>query len=201
VRGLSSFDVPHRVAASYVFELPFGKNKPFLSSGISSKLLGGWRTAGVYTFSTGLPFTVTSGSNYTNAIDPYGAATAVPNVIGTPHIVGNVNCWFYTSANKACPTLAPGYQDAFQLQSLGQFGNEGHNVLRGPHTNVFDFSLMRDFAVREAASLQFRWEVFNLSNTPLFSQPSTNLSSGSVASINSLSGDPRVMQFALRLSF
>jgi len=97
--------------------------------------------------------------------------------------------------------LAPGYADAFQLQQLGQFGNEGHNVLRGPHTNVFDFSLMRDFAIREAASLQFRWEVFNLSNTPLFSQPSTNLSSGSVSTINSLAGDPRVMQFALRLSF
>ena len=201
VRGPSSFDVPHRVAASYVFELPFGKNKPFLSTGIPSKLLGGWRTAGVYTFSTGLPFTVSSGSNYTNAIDPYGAANAVPNVIGTPHIVGNVNCWFYTSANKSCPALAPGYADAFQLQQLGQFGNEGHNVLRGPHTNVFDFSLMRDFAIREAASLQFRWEVFNLSNTPLFSQPSTNLSSGSVSTINSLAGDPRVMQFALRLSF
>ncbi len=201
VRGLSSFDVPHRVAASYVFELPFGKGKPFLSNGIASKLLGGWRTAGVYTFSVGTPFTVSSGSNYTNAFDPYGSATAVPNVIGTPHIVGSINCWFYTSSNKACPALAPGYADAFQLQQIGQFGNAGHNILRGPHTNVFDFSVMRDFAIRERATLQFRWEAFNLTNTPLFSQPNANLSSNSVSTINSLAGDPRVMQFALRFSF
>jgi len=50
-------------------------------------------------------------------------------------------------------------------------------------------------------NLQFRWEVFNIANTPLFGQPSNNFSSSAAGSITSLSGDPRVMQFALRLSF
>jgi hypothetical protein len=53
----------------------------------------------------------------------------------------------------------------------------------------------------ERANLQFRWEVFNLANTPLFGQPNGNVTSGAVGSITTLSGDPRVMQFALRLSF
>jgi hypothetical protein len=200
-RAPSGFDVPQRVVASYVFELPFGKGKPFVTSGIGSRLLGGWRTAGVYTFSSGLPFTVTSGSAYNNAIDAYGAATALPNVIGTPQIVGNVNCWFYASANKACQALAPGLTNAFALQQVGQYGNAGANILRAPHATVFDFSLMRDFAIRERTSLQLRWETFNLTNTPMFSTPNTNLSSGSVGAITTLAGDPRVMQFALRLSF
>lgn len=200
-RGPSGFDVPHRFVISSVAELPFGKNKAFLNTGVGAALLGGWRASGVYTFSSGLPFTVTSGGNYNNAIDAFGAATAVPNVIGTPQTVGNVNCWFYVSSNKACQGLAPNGTNAFALQQTGQFGNAGVNILRGPHATVLDFSLMRDFAIREGSSVQFRWEVFNLTNTPMFSQPSATLSSGSVGTITSLAGDPRVMQAALRFSF
>lgn len=197
----SDFDVPQRVVASYVYELPFGKNKPFLAHGVGAAVMGGWRTSGVYTYSSGRPFTVTSGSAYSNALDAYGAATAVPNVIGTPQIVGSVGCWFYVSSNKACAALAPNGTNAFALQQVGQFGNAGHNILRGPHATVFDFSVMRDFAIREAMNLQFRWETFNLTNTPMFSQPNSTLTSGGVSQITSLAGDPRVMQFALRLSF
>jgi len=201
-RGLSDFDQPQRLVFSYVWELPFGKGKPFLSNGIGSAILGGWRTSGVYTFSSGRPFTVTSGSNYSNAIDIYGAATAVPNVIGTPQTVGTVGCWIFQSANPACLAANPSGVNAFQEQTLGQFGNEGRNTLRGPHTNVFDFALMRDFHIFERASLQARWEVFNLSNTPVFGQPSSNLSTPStVGAITSLASDPRIMQFALRFSF
>lgn len=201
-RGLSDFDQPQRVVFSYVWELPFGKNKPFLSSGVAAALLGGWRTSGVYTFASGRPFSVTSGSNYSSAIDVYGAATAVPNVIGKPQIVGTVGCWVFESANPACLAADPTGSNAFAEQSLGQFGNEGRNTLFGPHTNVFDFALMRDFTLYERASLQARWEVFNLTNTPVFGQPSNNLSTPSaLGAITSLASDPRIMQFALRFSF
>ena len=200
-RGLSGFDVPNRFVLSYVYEFPFGRGKPFLQKGIGAALLGGWRSSGVYTYSTGLPFSVTSGGNYNNSIDAFGATTSYPNVTGTPQILGSINCWFYVSSNKACQGLAPNGSNAFALPALGQFGNAGVNILRGPHTTVFDFSLMRDFSIREFATLQLRWEVFNLTNTPLFSQPSSSLSSGSVGQINSLAGDPRVMQAALRFTF
>ena len=200
-RGPSSFDVPHRFVFSYVYELPFGKNKPLLPTGLSAAILGGWRSSGVYTYSTGLPFSATAGGNYNTAIDPFGATTAYPNVIGVPRIVGSIDCWFYISSNKACRALAPNTADAFQFAPRGQFGNAGVNILRGPHATVFDFSLMRDFSITERANLQFRWEVFNLTNTPMFSQPSASLSSGNVGTITSLAGDPRVMQVALRFSF
>lgn len=91
-RAPSAFDVPQRVAASYVYDLPFGKGKPFLTQGVGAAVLGGWRTSGVYTFSSGLPFSVTSGSDYSNALDAYGAATALPNVVGAPQVLGNIGC-------------------------------------------------------------------------------------------------------------
>ena len=48
----------------------------------------------------------------------------------------------------------------------------------------------------ERTNLEFRWEVFNITNTPLFGQPNSNFSSGATGTITTLSGDPRVMQFA-----
>ena len=125
----------------------------------------------------------------------------MPLVIVTPPILCDVNCWLYMSKNNACKTLAPNLTDAFQLQAPGTFGNAGRNILRGPHTSVFDFALMRDFPTHESLGLQFRWEVFNLSNTALLGQPNGNFSSSAAGSITTLSGDPRVMQLALRLSF
>lgn len=200
-RGSSDFDFPQRFVASYVYELPFGKTKPMLQKGFGAAILGGWRTSGIFTYYSGRPFTVVSGSNYSTAIDPYGLATAVPNVIGAPTIVGNVNCWFYASNNKACTQIAPNGTNAFAEQALGQFGNAGRNILRGPTTTLFDFALARDFAIGEKVRLQARWEVFNLANTPIFGQPNNNLSSGAVGTITALASDPRAMQFALRLSF
>jgi hypothetical protein len=61
---------------------------------------------------------------------------------------------------------------------------------------------MRNFRLYERATMQARWEVFNLANTPVFGQPNSNLSTPStVGSITSLASDPRIMQFALRFSF
>lgn len=64
-----------------------------------------------------------------------------------------------------------------------------------------DFSLSRTFEFSERRSAEFRWETFNHFNTPQFGQPNGNASSGSFGVISSLAGDPRVMQFALRVNF
>lgn len=208
--GPSDFDTPHRVVASYVYELPFGRNRKFVRDGVLSYIVGGFKTSGVYTFASGRPFTVSSGGTIAGSLDKFGAVAATPNLIGTPHIVGDPDCWFYASQSKeiingvpvfTCKQLAPDLTDAYQLQNPLFLGNVGRNTLRGPHTNVFDFALMRDFPIHESLGLQFRWEVFNLTNTTQFGQPSNNFSSGGVAQITTLAGDPRVMQFALRLSF
>jgi hypothetical protein len=144
---------------------------------------------------------VSAGGAIANSLDKFGAVAATPNLIGTPHIVGNVDCWFFVAKNNSCTALEPSLTDAFQLQSAGALGDVGRNTLRGPHTNVFDFALMRDFPIHESLGLQFRWEVFNLTNTVQFGQPGNNFSSGSAGKITSLAGDPRVMQFALRVAF
>ncbi len=196
-RGPSDFDVPQRVVVSYVYELPFGKGKAMLTSGPMSYILGGWQTAGSLTLASGRPFTVFASAN-SSSID-IGLQNALASVIGTPVMIGDVNCWFYASKNPNCKGFSG--VDAFTVPAAGFLGNEGRNNLRGPGTAVFDFSLDRTFVIKERTSLQLRWEVFNLANSAQFGLPSTNYSGGTPGTITSLAGDPRIMQFALRLKF
>ncbi|MBV8436724.1 MAG: TonB-dependent receptor [Silvibacterium sp.] len=200
--GPSDFDIPNRVSVSYVYQLPFGHGRPMLNSGALAWILGDWRTSGVYTYYSGHPFQVNENDGVHNAaLDPYGYTTAVPNLVGTPHVVGDPDCWFFVSKNKACGKLSSSTADAYATTAVGTIGNVSRNPLRGPHTDVFDAALMKEFPFTERYNLEARWEVFNVANTPLFGQPSGNTTSGGVASITTLSGDPRVMQFALRLSW
>jgi hypothetical protein len=198
--GPSDFDVPHRISASYVYELPFGRGKSMLNSGLLSWILGNWQTSGVYTYYSGHPFTVNWGSE-SSLLDPYCFATAVPNVVAKPHLLKKPTCWFYTSANSACAAFWAGLTNPFVDPGNYVVGNGSRNSLRGPSTQVFDAALIKQIPIHESFNVEARWEVFNVANHPLFGQPSGNVSSGSAAQITTLSGDPRVMQFAIRVSF
>jgi hypothetical protein len=201
--GPSDFDIPNRVAVSYVYDLPFGRGQAMLQHGPLAWILGNWETSGVYTYYSGHPFQVNENDgNHNSVLDPYGYTTATPNLIGKPHTVGDPDCWFYASKDSACSLHAPSsYTDAYTTTAVGSIGNVGRNTLRGPHIDVFDAALLRNFPITEGWNIQARWEVFNVTNTPEFGQPNGNITSGSVASITTLAGDPRIMQFALRVSF
>jgi hypothetical protein len=80
--------------------LPFGHGKALLNHGIASYILGGFRTSGVYTYYSGHPFTVNGGGTLAAALDPFGVATATPNLIGTPHIVGSPDCCLRTAGER-----------------------------------------------------------------------------------------------------
>jgi hypothetical protein len=198
--GPSEFNTPQRIGVSYVYELPFGHGKSMLSSGPLSWVLGNWRTSGVYTYYSGIPFTATWGSE-SSLLDPYGFATAVPNVVGKVHYVHKPSCWFYASATKGCAPYGSGLSDAFADAGNGVVGNGTRNSLNSPATDVFDAALIKDFPITENLRTEFRWEVFNVLNHPLFAAPGGDISTGAAAQITSLSGDPRVMQFALRVDF
>jgi hypothetical protein len=196
-RGPSDYDVPQRLVFSYVYELPFGKGKQFASSGVLSYIVGGFQTTGALTLASGRPFTVFAMGN--NSSIDIGIQNALPNVIGTPVMPQTVTCWYYASKNPGCNGITG--TDAFSVPLPGVFGNAGRNIIRGPDTKVFDFALDRNFVITERFGLQFRWEVFNLSNTPQFALPNMNYSGGTPGVITALAGDPRIMQFALRLKF
>jgi hypothetical protein len=196
-RGLSDFNVPQHVVFSWVYELPFGRGKQFLRDGVAAKLLGGFQVAGSYTYSAGRPFTAFDSAN-SSSID-IGEETALPNAIGAPVMPQTVTCWVYVSSNPGCKGISG--TNAFSLPAPGFFGNSGRNTLQGPNLMDLDVSVSRTIAIKERMRLQFRAEAFNLTNTVAFGLPNSNVSGGSAGVITSLAADPRIMQFALRLSF
>jgi hypothetical protein len=198
--GPSEFNVPQRVSVNYIYELPVGRGKSLLNTGPLSWVLGNWRTSGVFTFYNGNPFTAIWGNN-SSLLDPYGYATDVPNVVGKVHYIRKPTCWFYDSGTSGCGTYGSGLSNAFANPGTGVVGNGSRNSLRAPNTTVFDAALMKDFPIVESLRAQFRWEVFNVANHALFAAPGGDVSNGQGAQITSLSGDPRVMQFAFRFDF
>jgi hypothetical protein len=191
-RGRSNFDVRQRLSVSYSYLLPFGKGRAFLTnSGLATTLLSGWETFGIITLQTGRPFTVALLSEIDNSgtgrsILGFGANDR-PNVVGDPNISNpSPSRWFNTSA--------------FAFPPPGTFGNAGRNILDGPGYQNVNASLVKNTALTEGVTLQFRTEFFNLFNHPNFNLPDNFLGSPTFGVISS-ARDPRHIQFGLKLLF
>jgi hypothetical protein len=190
-RALAGFDVPQNFQLAGVYELPFGKNKPYAQSGAVSWILGGWQINGQFSAYSGLPFTVNASGTSLNA--PNNTQTA-DQVLPTVAVLGGIG------VNNP-------YWDTKAFASVTQvrFGNSGRNILRAPFNVNMNLSLFRTFPINERFNLQFRAESFNLSNTPHFlvTSSNTNVSSsgGSFLAITSANTDQRQFRLALKLTF
>ncbi len=186
--GPSDFDVRHRFVINGIWELPFGRGRTYFQKGLGATLLGGWELTGDFNVRSGRPFTVTQSND---PLSLGSLSTTLPDVIGDPRVSSpTVDRWFNPNA--------------FQLvtSSTNRFGTEGRNVLYGPSFASLDLSVHRRFGLgTETRYLDFRWEVFNALNRANFGLPNRTLNSSNVGTITTLAGDPRVMQFALRLNF
>jgi len=185
-RGSSLTDIRHAFIFSSTYELPFGKGKTYMTNAnrVIDAILGGWQLGGVFSKTTGEPFTVTTSGNLTNA----GGADR-PNRIrrgDLPASERTVDRWFDISA--------------FTVQPQYTYGNSGRNILFGPGITNIDFSLAKYFVIKEGMRLQFRAESFNASNTPAFGNPNANITGAGVGQITT-AGEPRRIQFGLKLLF
>ncbi len=189
-RARSGFDSRHRWVTSSLFELPFGRGKARLGgiNRFANAFIGGWQMGGILTLESGLPATPSAGIDVAN--------------IG----VGGGNRPDATGVN---PNLGRGKQtvdnffdrSAFRQQPLYTFGNAGRNIIDGPGIINLDFSAMKRFHFAERRYLEFRSEVFNLANHPIFGMPTTNLRSLTYGQLTGTRIDSRQVQFALRLAF
>lgn len=190
-RGRSDFDYRHRFVTSYIYEMPFGKGKSYLTEGPASHILGGWRISGVTNLRSGRPFTIFAGANNSLVGNRGGLANALADCVqdgALPTDERNVDRWF--DAN------------GYSVPTPARLGNCGRNTLDGPGLVNFDFALARSFEYfGENRRLEFRWEMFNMFNSAQFGLPERNRSSSAVGRISTLAGDPRVMQFALKFYY
>lgn len=199
--SLSDFDSRNRFIASVLYELPFGKGKPFLNSGWASTVIGGWQLNSIITLSSGFPLELVDGINQANDAFGYIRPNAVPGVNGNDG-PKTTEQWFNV--------------DSVYLQPFGTFGNVGRNTIIGPGVNSWDFSAFKNFTFTERTYLQFRFECFNCANHPNWADPNTTLKSdllnseglaipgsGSFGTITATRPgiDMREIQFGLKLYF
>jgi len=200
----SILDIRHRFVGNFTLDLPFGRGRPFLNNGgITDRVLGGWQLNGIVSLQTGSPFGVSapdrsfSGSSH----------AAYANCIGDPFSGATDNPALYTSSGYFINPAA------FAIPANGTFGNCGPRRFHGPGIQTTDLSLFKQFKMTERWLMQFRAEFFNAFNHPNFANPNASLSNiGSFGKVtNTLSpilgagsggpGDPREVQFALKLYF
>jgi hypothetical protein len=182
--GLSGFDVAHRVVASFVWNLPFGKGERFGgdASGVKNALIGGWQMNGIYLWQGGFPITIVA-ADRGGVLDTFGTNRA--DIVGDIHSGGGtVEQWF----NKA----------AFAQPALGSFGNSGRSILRGPGINNLDLGIFKNFYLPKNATLQLRVEAFNAFNHPQFLDVSTNISSANFGVVTS-ARPGRIVQLGAKL--
>ena len=190
-RGSSAFDVRQRLVISPVWELPFGKGKPFLTGGVAAAIAGGWQLSPLFQWQTGNPLTAVLSGNYSNS----GGTSDRPDLVGDP----NANAphtpqkWFNTSAFALRP--ASGAAGATY-----SFGNEGVGTILSPGLVNLDVSIVRNFRPKEWMRVEFRAEIFNALNHPNFGYPNVTADTPGFGTI-STALDPRESQFAIKIMF
>ncbi|MBI5282396.1 MAG: TonB-dependent receptor [Candidatus Solibacter usitatus] len=184
-RSVDNQDIPHRFVSSVLYDLPFGKGRPYMaaSPAVVNGILGGWSVGSIVTLASAVPYNPTVQGNPAN--------TGTYTVVQRPNIAG--------SAYSGARTLQRDFNvDAFIRPANFTYGNAGRNILRGRSQFNWDFSALKNFQLLEHLRLQFRFEAFTFTNTPRFNAPGNVLGTASFGVITG-AATPRNLQFGLKL--
>ena len=182
--GNSSQYVRNYLVMNYIYDLPIGKGKYFLSgaTGALDKIVGGWQIAGIATFASGSFLSVTFNSTLTGW--PSGRA----NMVGDPNAAARNQFQWFNPAAYAVPTAYT-------------YGGSAPNSIQGPGSISWDSALFKKTSLTERIKLEVRMEAFDILNHANLGNPGTNISvPASVGVITSRNGS-RVVQFGARVSF
>jgi hypothetical protein len=203
--SISSFDVPHRLVISFVYDLPIGKGKHLLGDvkGVADKLLSGWGLNGITTFQSGFPLAFMNASPNT-LVNNWGIGNAGPGTgagVTRPNVVAG--CGKSATGSKGDLLLRAFNTACFTAPGQFEFGNEPRvdPDLRAQGIANYDITLVKNTEISERFKLQFRAEAFNLFNRVQFSPPNTQFGAAQFGRITAQYNNPRLLQFGMRLSF
>ncbi|HTM47332.1 MAG TPA: carboxypeptidase regulatory-like domain-containing protein [Bryobacteraceae bacterium] len=178
-------DVKHNFVLSYVW------NVPSLAHG--SRFLGGvvngWQINGITTIRSGFPYRLSSGLD--NSLTGINGDTP-----------DQVSDWRLPDNRSKAEMISAFFKgSAFARNAVGTFGNVGVNAMRGPGLWNYDMGVAKAFKITEAKRVEFRASFFNLFNHANFSNPSSSLTSPTFGQLTGTTGDPRIIEFGLKLYF
>jgi hypothetical protein len=171
----SNFDRTHNLEIAGVIAMPFGKDGRWLKEGPGSWILGGWLVNPIISGMSGFPFTVSANGNLNangsaqtaDLIAPFRKLGGKPPRNGVTCNVGDPRCAYFDPASFGAPVINPA------IAATSHYGNTKRNEFRGPGFFNMNLSIVRDFKIREIATLQVRGDAFGFTNTPHFNNPGT----------------------------
>ena len=193
--GNSSFDQRHKVSGTYLYELPFGKDKRWVTSGVGSHILEGFSVSGSFTFATGTPLTPTYQAGVAD-VTSGTAGTQRPNRVPGVSVTsgaGSLMEWF----NPAAFTQPP---DNSTTPNCLNCGNVSRNSIAGPGTIQNNMSLSKTMQLGGTRSTEFRATANNVFNTVQYAGVDTNAASPSFGQVTSAAA-MRTFQFTARFRF
>lgn len=187
-RASSATDIRHRLVTSGIWDIPAGKKDGMLGRHPATRaIFGGWQIAGILTLQTGIPLTPVLSNNPANTS---GTGPIRPNRLADGNLPSGqraIQRWFDTTA--------------FAAPAPFTFGNSGRQFILAPGVKTLDASLNRNFRLSEDKRLEFRAEMYNLTNTPQFGRPILQVNLPTAGTIASTLIPNRLMQLGLRLVF
>jgi Carboxypeptidase regulatory-like domain len=206
-KGLSAFDQTHTIKLNYSYELPFGPDKPWLKQGVLSKIVGGWRVAGVHSYASGYPLSVSpgyglplfGGDNRLTVLDEKGWRAPTQGDSFNPL----VDLWWDPAKFNPRPvdTIAglQGYKAGVLTAEFGNATVRNPNE-RGPWFLNENIAVARTFALQKTR-VELRFEVFNLLNRTIWGAPDSSIISANFGKVTTLANSPRQMQLGVRFEF
>lgn len=188
-KSIGAFDQTHVVKVNTLYDLPFGRQRRWLTHGFLNQVAGGWRLGATQVYSSGFPIAVVR-----------NAPLPIFNGTNRPYITSYDWRAKYTGSFDPAANL---YLDpsAFPAQPTSLLGNATRfnpTVRAFPNLNE-NLSLGKSFNFTERMRLDFRAEAFNLLNRVVFGNPGNNINSSTFGVISSQANSPRQMQMALKL--
>jgi hypothetical protein len=197
----SQIGVHNNFTGSVIYDLPFGKGKMFGGnwSDLTNTLLGNWQLTLIEHISSGFPDPLIN-TNDQSGVGLFGAGF---------NNGGNGNNYNRPDQMPGCNPYAADHgkqqwinASCFPAATPGQLGNANRVPVVGPDFVNTDFSIIKQFALpREGMGLNFRAEFFNLFNHAQFGLPVSDISAPGFGAVNSIVNNPRLVQFALKLTF
>ncbi|HYZ85810.1 MAG TPA: TonB-dependent receptor [Bryobacteraceae bacterium] len=185
-KGRMADNRTHVFTTSFLYDLPIGRGKPFLSSGIASWIFGNWQVQGIVSLMSGTWVTPIAPASTLNAPGNQQRADLVGDV-RYPREYGPGGFFFDKSA--------------FTVPAQNTFGSAGRNIIEGPSLLSLDSSVFREFPIREGHTLTLRVEAFNTTNTPHYNTPERDINSPQFGRVVSAMSDQRQFQLALTYRF
>lgn len=189
--ALSQIQLNHSFTASLIYDLPFGKGKQFGNgwTGPVNAAFGNWQVTLIEKITSGFPiFPFTSNNKSGVPFQFNGGSTNRPDQTCSGHLSNASRLeWFDTSC--------------FSNPADGKLGNANRAPLYGPGFVNTDLSFIKRFPFNERVGMDFRAEFFNLFNHTQFFLPDPDRNSPTFGTINQTVNNPRLVQFALKITF